>query len=1006
MIHISGALVLVGLGFAVAPADSGFVNWETPHVSPLAITPDGATLLAVNTPDNRLELFDITTGTAIPIGAVPVGLDPVSVRARTNTQAWVVNHVSDSVSIVDLTTRNVVATLQTADEPCDVVFAGSPQRAFVTCSQVNRVQVFDPANPAAAAIDIPILGEDPRAMAISPDGSKVYVAVFESGNGTTILGGGAATPGFFPPNVVSHPAGPYGGQNPPPNSGDAFNPPQNPNNAAPPPVGLIVRKSDDGPWLDDNGGDWTDFVSGPLAAESGRPEGWDVWDHDVAEIDAETLSVSYQTRLMNLCMAVAVNPATGQITVVGTDATNEVRFEPSLNGRFLRTEIAILDSAGQAAAQIVDLNPHLTYSQATVPQPVRDLSVGDPRGIVWDPGGMVAYIAAMGSNNVLVVDAAGQRSAPQAIIEVGQGPTGIVLDSAHSRLYVLNKFEASISVVDAVTRTELERVEFYDPTPVAVKVGRRHLFDTHETSGLGHVSCASCHPDGRMDRLAWDLGNPAGEMIPFDQNCNFGSDLDPPEFLGPAPCPDWHPMKGPMVTQTLQDIIGKEPHHWRGDRDGIEEFNQTFENLQGDDEMLTEAEMQEFEDFLATLTLPPNPFRNLDNTLSTALPLTGQTFGGVGGPPGTPMPPGNAVIGLGRFLDHHVVAGIGMSCSECHALQAGLGTNSVVEITPIQSFILTPFPTGPNGELHHTVVFSPVSESPSISIKVPHLRNLHEKVGFDMTQVRSVAGFGFLHDGSVDTLGRFMAEPAFIFDAGLDGPPQLIVSAMVALMLSFSGSDLPLLQGVFGVPIGPPGALSQDTHAAVGKQITVTANNHADPAVSTMLNMFMSFADAEANDSPGPMASLVAKGRLDGLQRGYVYVGQSSFQSDRLVESLTADGLLEFAGGGDADVTFTVVPRGTQVRIGVDRDADGFFDRDELNAGSNPADPADTPVDDTDFDADVDLTDFAGLQSCLSGPTSGGSSSLVCSVADRDDDDDVDLLDVAGFQRAFTGALE
>jgi hypothetical protein len=35
---------------------------------------------------------------------------------------------------------------------------------------------------------------------------------------------------------------------------------------------------------------------------------------------------------------------------------------------------------------------------------------------------------------------------------------------------------------------------------------------------------------------------------------------------------DWHPMKGPTVTQTLQDIIGFEPFHWRGDRLSIEEF--------------------------------------------------------------------------------------------------------------------------------------------------------------------------------------------------------------------------------------------------------------------------------------------------------------------------------------------------------------------------------------------------------------------------------------------------
>ena len=34
----------------------------------------------------------------------------------------------------------------TDDEPCDVVFAGEPERAFVSCSQANTVLVFDLAN--------------------------------------------------------------------------------------------------------------------------------------------------------------------------------------------------------------------------------------------------------------------------------------------------------------------------------------------------------------------------------------------------------------------------------------------------------------------------------------------------------------------------------------------------------------------------------------------------------------------------------------------------------------------------------------------------------------------------------------------------------------------------------------------------------------------------------------------------------------------------------------------
>src|SRR5262245_10639963 len=162
-----------------------FVNWETPQVSPLALTPDGTRLLAVNTPAARLEIFTADDGGLRPAASVPVGLDPVSVRARSDNEIWVVNHVSDSVSVVDLETLNVVRTLQTADEPTDVAFAGG--RAFVVCSQRNQIEVYDVLNLDAPPIVLDIAGEDPRVAAASPDGSQVYVAIFESGNETTVV---------------------------------------------------------------------------------------------------------------------------------------------------------------------------------------------------------------------------------------------------------------------------------------------------------------------------------------------------------------------------------------------------------------------------------------------------------------------------------------------------------------------------------------------------------------------------------------------------------------------------------------------------------------------------------------------------------------------------------------------------------------------------------------------------------------------------------------------------
>jgi YVTN family beta-propeller protein len=876
------------------------------------MTSDGTRLLAVNTPDDRLEVFDLTGGSVVPLASIPVGLDPVSVRTRTNHEAWVVNHISDSVSIVDLDTLNVVATLTTADEPADVVFGGAPERAFVSCSQANEVMAFDPGDLFTPPTVIPIDAETPRAMAVSPGGDRIYVAIFESGNASTILSGGcgADTDPCFrtTKNVVDNPDGPYGGVNPPPNSPNGFKPPLNPLNPSPPPVGLIVKRGPDGLWRDDNGSDWTDFVSGPKAEESGRPVGWNLPDRDLSVIDATTLNVGYVSGLMNINMSLAVKPASGEVTVVGTDATNAIRYEPNLTGTFVRVDMARVDPSGPTLLGVVDLNPHLDYTTPTLPQSKRDKSIGDPRGIVWNQAGTRGYVSGMGSNNVIVIDGSGARAGSKPTIEVGEGPTGLALDEGRKRLYVLNKFDASISAVDTQSELEVERVMFFDPTPQAIKIGRKHLYDTHRTSGLGQASCASCHVDARMDRLAWDLGNPAGDMkSDDDQNLGLFNLL-----LMRKTFEDFHPMKGPMTTQTLQDIIGKEPFHWRGDRDGLEEFNPAFMGLLGDDVMLSDSEMQEFKGFLATLYFPPNPFRNLDNTLPSNLPLPGHYSAGRFTPPGTPLPNGNAVRALDIFRFPRLADQGGVACDTCHTLPTGLGTNEKLFGTTR----LGDIPPGLHGEKHHAL-----SKSNS---KVVQLRNLYKRVGFDATQTSNRAGFGFIHNGAVDSLSFFVS----MFN--LRDIQE--VADLVALMLSFSGSDLP---APADHPFEPAGPTSNDTHAGVGKQTTLVDSDNPAPGQLDLIANMLRFADQG-------VVGLVAKGVLDGRQRGFAHAGGGLFKSDLSMQTLTTSQLLAMAAPGN-ELTLTVVPKGSEDRIGIDRDLDGAFDRDEIAACSDPTDSESLP---------------------------------------------------------------
>jgi len=832
-----------------------FVNFETPHVHPLDLTPDGQTLLAVNTADNALMVFDVSSGVPQQTDSIAVGLDPVSVRARTDREAWVVNQVSDSISIVDLQESLVTRTLTTADEPADVVFAGTAGRAFVSASQVNRVQVFNADDPGVALREIVIHGEDPRMLAVSPDGRKVYAGIFESGNATTLVAGGMVSGGKIQ-NAVDNPAGPWGGVAIPPNDGNEFSPALNPENPDPVEVAMIVRKSDDSRWLDDNGGDWTRLVSGDMSESTNRVAGWDLVDHDVAVIDAENFSVSYIDRMMNMIMALDVNPASGRLMVVGTEATNEIRWEPNLQSSFVRSHVAVAGAG--SSTQVRDLNRHLDYSVKRVPQERRNRSIGDPRGLAWANDGSVAYVTGMGSNNVVFLRADGVRTGNT---KVGEGPTGIVVDATRPLAYILNKFAGSISVLDLSTRRETRQIPFHDPTPIAIKQGRPHLYNTQMTSGLGQASCASCHVDLRTDRLVWDLGNPAGEMK--SRITTTGE-----EFT-------FHPIKGPLKTQSLQDIIGVPAMHHIGDKDDIFGFADAFRTLQGDDAAANMLVMSQIENMLDTVHYPPNPNRNIDNSLSRSVNIQGP-FSGL-------YATGDAVAGRASYMTGEDTSS---HCFECHG-------NSRTR-----------------GDVNKDVNNAFVRAQPLIA---ENLRGFYDRMGmFRTSATGSTSGFGFLPNG---------AQSSELINTNRNFPLQSQSGLHVhAFLLSLEG------------PVDGLEGLARDAHAGTGQQVTL--GDSASNSERQRLTRLVAIADSGN-------IGLTVDGRYESERRSFYYLGQNVFQSDRLDERVTLANLRNAVLNGSDTLTFTLVPVGSQYRIGVDRDTDGVLDGDEQRQGGNAADPSD-----------------------------------------------------------------
>jgi YVTN family beta-propeller protein len=430
--------------------------------------------------------------------------------------------------------------------------------------------------------------------------------------------------------------------------------------------------------------------------------GYTVLDHDVAEIDTESLTVTAHfsgagTNLFDL----AVHPVTGDLWVTNTEALNLTRFEPALRGHFEDNRVTKVALPGGVPSAF-DLNAGVNYS--TLPNPsAQATALAQPTALSMAADGSHLWVAAFASDRVAKVLTSGTVAArvdlrPAGGSRVMRGPRGLAWQQNHQRLYVMNKLANSVSVIDTAAGTLIAEVPAgtHDPTPSIVKEGRGFLFDAR-LSGNGTMSCASCHIDADRDGLAWDLGDPGGEMITVQGKDTASGETT---FVDRV----MHPMKGPMVTQTLRGLHDgtglMAPFHWRGDRPTLQSFNPTFEKLMGGSQLST-ADINAMADYLNTLRHHPNPNEQLDRTP----PLL---FGN-----------GNTTVGRTLFNQSNT------HCATCHALPNTTG-NNIDQMSLVSS-------TQP--------------------VKDPSIVLAYQKLFFfPQFGSESLSGFGMLHDGTGSSL--------------------------------------------------------------------------------------------------------------------------------------------------------------------------------------------------------------------------------------------------------------
>lgn len=951
--HRFTSFALALLAVVTSPVMAEFVTFESGQVRPLAMSADGARLYAVNTPDNQLEIFDIRADGLVHTASVPVGLEPVAVAVN-GSQVWVVNHLSDSVSIVDVATATprVVETLWVGDEPRDIVFAGQITNRFAFVSTAHRGQnspyspdvlpddpgevtqpgigradvwVFHADSPAAGAINIiSLFADTPRSLAVSPDGGTVYAAGFQTGNKTASINEGAVCDGGFsvlPCNVLGVTAP---GGLPAPNANILGN--------AAPETGLIV-KYDGTKWTDELNRNWNNQVMFNLP------------DYDVFVIDANS-SIPSQINAFSgvgtILFNMISNPVSGKIYVTNTEANNATRFEgtrsassySSVNGHLHESRITVISPFAPAlSVEPRHLNKHINYNIVPSPAGIKERSLATPMGMAISSNGQTLYVAAFGSSKLGVFNTGALENdtfipdAAEQIPVSGGGPTGLVLDEVHQKLYVMTRFDNSISIINTQTRQELSHLALHNPEPADVIAGRPFLYDANLTSSNGEASCASCHVFGDFDSLAWDLGDPEGVML---------SNPNPSGPINGSGTP-YHPLKGPMTTQSLRGLSGQGPLHWRGDRTAahsggdpldtagaFREFNVAFVGLLGRDSQLPIGDMVSFTNFVMQITYPPNPNRPLDNSL-TPRQQAGNNF----------------------FRTQLSTAGF-LTCNQCHLIDPA---NLKFGSSGLMSF-----------------------EAETQNFKIAHLRNMYQKVGmFGMPNNTSIVpgdnvfmgnqvrGFGFIHDGSVDNLFRFHGAPLFSFPGG-ESQRRDVEQFMLAM-----DTNLP--------PI-------------TGQQVTLDSSNNFN--VMSRIDLLIQRASFNEID-------LVVKANIGGQQHGWIRLGNGTFMPDSLADGNLSRAQLEnIAQVTGQELTFMAVPAGSGNRIGLDRDDDGVLNRDDVcPAGANPDQL------DNDGDGIGDVCDNCiNIANASQRDSNGDGYGNMCD-ADLNNDNIVNALDLGLFKQAF-----
>ncbi len=678
--------------------ESGAALFTSPQTNAIALNASGTRLVVANTTSGTVSVYDTSQILTPPdhglLAEIHVGLDPVGVAIRPGSPelAVVTNHISDSISIVDLTDLTVVQTLQEVDAdgvsltdaPVGVALDGT-SRAFITLDDRNEVRVieFDASGKATLSPTVlTIAAQAPRAVAVG--NGKLYVAAFESTNQTEFPSCGPDDPiGLKPGDPIEE--------------GCLFN------NRLIDNIEIVGGAN----FIDFDLGTIVEFAAqdpnlgGEVIIDRRIPDR-DVFVFDLSNLAAPPETIDHVgTLLYGLEVVTDATTGVDRVYVSHTDARNHLDGLAALGNKMFDNRVGYFECNGACSAPtLADLDANGFGVPVPTPYGIRASANGNQLvvsvagsdglpGLAADPNTDIPGMVVLDANgNVLGHVQTG--AIPQSIALASDG-----LGNA-ATAYVLNTVDSTVSVVDLTNPAAPTVAATFevgdDPTPAVVRQGRA-LFSTARASTNGLFSCESCHPNANMDQLLWTINTvEAPSDVP---GCDPGTEN----------CPE------PRTTMPIRGLRDTLPLHWVGNL--ADPFPGLFKaedgeapdcNLAIDGEVgcardlvdaslsgvmcdplpfcglgptglpgaLTDGERNALAAFMMSVSYPPAPERRPDDVLSPLAILGVQDFFtdedglGVGSP---------SANGLGQAVGFAPI-----TCADnsggCHALPLTVATNS------------------------------------------------------------------------------------------------------------------------------------------------------------------------------------------------------------------------------------------------------------------------------------------------------------------------------------------